>query len=249
MRPKGRSPPGMRGGRLSPRIVVAGLAVAISVQAFPAFSQTLGQPPDTMAARVEACTPCHGNQGEGTSDVYFPPSSGKASRISLQPASCLQKRPAEVSADELSARISSGPLSAGHGRLLRGATARVAGDSAVRRQQSGAAAWPNSGCARRPSASNSGMRQLPWPRAHGHGAGNSGTARIASELYQRAVGSLALRHAYREGTRLHAAGRCASHRGGCHRCAAWLASRPAAINAAPAPKGAYVLPFACGSRI
>lgn len=30
--------------------------------------------------------------------------------------------------------------------------------------------------------------------------------------------------------------------------AAWLASRPAAINAAPAPKGAYVLPFACGSE-
>ena len=30
-----------------------------------------------MAARVEACTPCHGNQGEGTSDVYFPRLAGK----------------------------------------------------------------------------------------------------------------------------------------------------------------------------
>ena len=30
--------------------------------------------------------------------------------------------------------------------------------------------------------------------------------------------------------------------------AAYLASRPAPINAAPAPKGAYVLPFACGSE-
>ena len=30
-----------------------------------------------MAARVEACTPCHGNKGEGTSDVYFPRLSGK----------------------------------------------------------------------------------------------------------------------------------------------------------------------------
>ena len=30
-----------------------------------------------MAARVEACTPCHGNKGEGTSDVYFPRLAGK----------------------------------------------------------------------------------------------------------------------------------------------------------------------------
>ena len=30
--------------------------------------------------------------------------------------------------------------------------------------------------------------------------------------------------------------------------AAWLATRPAPSNAAPAPKGTYVLPFACGSE-
>ncbi|WP_158667900.1 c-type cytochrome, partial [Bradyrhizobium guangdongense] len=30
--------------------------------------------------------------------------------------------------------------------------------------------------------------------------------------------------------------------------AAWLASRPAPVNIAPAPKGTYVLPFACGSE-
>jgi len=35
------------------------------------------QPPDTMAARMEACTPCHGDQGQGTSDVYFPRLAGK----------------------------------------------------------------------------------------------------------------------------------------------------------------------------
>lgn len=37
-----------------------------------AAAKTANQPPDIMAARVEACTPCHGNKGEGTSDVYFP---------------------------------------------------------------------------------------------------------------------------------------------------------------------------------
>ena len=42
-----------------------------------AAAQSANQPPDTMAARVEACTPCHGNKGEGTSDVYFPRLAGK----------------------------------------------------------------------------------------------------------------------------------------------------------------------------
>jgi cytochrome c553 len=32
---------------------------------------------DTMAARMQACTPCHGNQGEGTSNEYFPRLAGK----------------------------------------------------------------------------------------------------------------------------------------------------------------------------
>ena len=33
--------------------------------------------PDTTAARVLACASCHGAQGEGTSDVYFPRLAGK----------------------------------------------------------------------------------------------------------------------------------------------------------------------------
>ena len=44
-----------------------------------ATAQAVNQPPDTMAARVEACTPCHGNKGEGTADVYFPRLAGKPS--------------------------------------------------------------------------------------------------------------------------------------------------------------------------
>ena len=37
------------------------------------------RPPDTMAARTLACAPCHGAQGEGTKDVYFPRLAGKPS--------------------------------------------------------------------------------------------------------------------------------------------------------------------------
>lgn len=54
------------------------VAVIITLAALDgAVAQTASQPPDTMAARVEACTPCHGNKGEGTSDVYFPRLAGK----------------------------------------------------------------------------------------------------------------------------------------------------------------------------
>ena len=30
--------------------------------------------------------------------------------------------------------------------------------------------------------------------------------------------------------------------------AAWLATRPAPVNPSPVPKGAYALPFGCGSQ-
>ena len=42
-----------------------------------AFAQTKDRPPNTMAARTLACAPCHGAQGEGTKDVYFPRLAGK----------------------------------------------------------------------------------------------------------------------------------------------------------------------------
>ncbi len=43
----------------------------------PALAQAAERAPDTMAARVLACASCHGAQGEGTNDVYFPRLAGK----------------------------------------------------------------------------------------------------------------------------------------------------------------------------
>jgi hypothetical protein len=79
--------------------------LALCIQAFPASAQTPGQSPDTMGARAEACTPRHGIQGEGTSDVYFPASRRQALGQPLQSASGLQERPAEIPADERSAPV------------------------------------------------------------------------------------------------------------------------------------------------
>lgn len=42
-----------------------------------AQSQGADRAPDTMAARVLACASCHGAEGQGTSDVYFPRLAGK----------------------------------------------------------------------------------------------------------------------------------------------------------------------------
>ena len=41
------------------------------------YAQPAEQAPDTMAARVMACAPCHGAEGEGTDNAYFPRLAGK----------------------------------------------------------------------------------------------------------------------------------------------------------------------------
>ena len=42
-----------------------------------ARAQSEARAPDTIAARVQACAACHGAQGQGTGDVYFPRLAGK----------------------------------------------------------------------------------------------------------------------------------------------------------------------------
>src|SRR6185312_8874533 len=59
--------------------VAAMSAVALTTQLPGAAAQNGAQPPDTIAARVLGCAPCHGKEGEGTEDVYFPRLAGKPS--------------------------------------------------------------------------------------------------------------------------------------------------------------------------
>src|SRR5215471_6932996 len=53
-------------------VIVLLLSPSMRLQA-----QTTGQPPDTMEARLLACAACHGTQGQGTSNDYFPRLAGK----------------------------------------------------------------------------------------------------------------------------------------------------------------------------
>ena len=51
----------------------------VSLTLYPAVSpaQPTDRAPDTIEARLRACTPCHGLQGEGTNNDYFPRLAGK----------------------------------------------------------------------------------------------------------------------------------------------------------------------------
>jgi len=69
-------------GVLAPKSRPALMAVAVAlIVGCPAAAQTASAPtqkaPDTMEARMLACAPCHGRQGEGTDNEYFPRIAGK----------------------------------------------------------------------------------------------------------------------------------------------------------------------------
>jgi cytochrome c553 len=64
--------------RWSLRLGLAILLIAsMRCHTVPAQAQPTERSPDTMEARLRACVPCHGRQGEGTSNDYFPRLAGK----------------------------------------------------------------------------------------------------------------------------------------------------------------------------
>jgi cytochrome c553 len=230
------------------RIVIAGLGLGFSIQTFPAFSQTLSEPPDTMAARVEACTPCHGKKGEGTSDVYFPRLAGKPAgylynqllafkngRRKYPPMNYLLEYLGDPYLQDMAVYFAEQrpPLPAptatdvSQAVLQQGQTLVARGDPA---------------------------RQIPACGSC-HGPGLTGMEPgIPGLLGLRPNYVSAQLGAWRYGTRTAKAPDCMQlvaarlTEADVTAVAAYLASRPAPINAAPGPKGAYVLPFACGSQ-
>ena len=228
------------------------IALAVAIATLTAFdgavAQTASQPPDTMAARVEACTPCHGNQGEGTSDVYFPRLAGKPAGylynqllafkngrrkyppmnylLEFLPDPYLQQM-ADYFADQHPPLPPVAASDASKDVLQHGQSLVSRGDP---------------------------QRQIPacgschGPALTGMEPGIPGLLGLRPNYISAQLG------AWRYGTRTAKAPDCMQQvaarltEDDVTAVAAWLASRPAPVNVTPAPKGTYVLPFACGSE-
>lgn len=233
---------------MSFRVLGASLALAVGLYISPALSQTPNQPPDTMAARVEACTPCHGNKGEGTSDVYFPRLAGKPSgylynqllafrsgRRKYPPMNYLLEFLTDPYLQDMADYFASQ-----HPPLPQPAANEASADVLKRGEALVTGGDANA--------------QIP-ACASCHGPGLTG-------MEPGIPGLLGLRPAYvsaqlggwRYGTRTAKAPDCMQlvaaklTEADVTAVAAYLATRPAPDNAAPAAKGSYALPFACGSE-
>ena len=230
------------------RNISIGLGLGFALQTFSACAQSFPQPPDTMAARVEACTPCHGSRGEGTVDVYFPRLGGKPAgylynqllafkndRRKYPPMNYLLEYLSDPYLQEMADFFAAqhppfrtpAPADISSEALKIGETLVTRGDAA---------------------------RQIP-ACASCHGPALTGMEpAIPGLLGLRPNYVSAQLGAWRYGTRTAKAPDCMQIVTGrlteadVTALAAYLATRPSPENPAPAPKGSYVLPFDCGSQ-
>lgn len=213
-----------------------------------AFAQSTEQAPDTIEARVLACAPCHGGVGEGTSNAYFPRLAGKPAgylfnqlvafrngRRRYPPMNYLLEYLPEdylkVMADYFSAQrppfpppavpdVSNDMLALGERLITQGDYKRGI-----------------------PACSS-----CHGPALAGMEPGIPGLLGLRETYISAQLG------AWRYGTRTAIAPDCMQIVAGhlteddVKAVAAVLASKPARPDVAPAPKGAFSLPFACGSQ-
>jgi cytochrome c553 len=206
------------------------------------------QPPDTMAARVEACTPCHGDKGQGTNDVYFPRLAGKPAgylynqllafrngRRKYPPMNYLLEFLSDPYLQDIGDYFASQhpPLPAPTATDL-GEHVLQQGDALVTRGDASRAIPACASC--------------HGPALTGMEPGVPGLLGLRAAYISAQLG------AWRYGTRTAKAPDCMQIVAGhlteedVTAVAGWLATRPAPENTAPAPKGAYTLPFPCGSE-
>ena len=220
------------------QIVIAGFGLGLSILAFPVCAQTPGQPPDTMAARVEACTPCHGNQGEGTSDVYFPRLAGKPAGYLYNQLLAFKNGRRNYPPMNYLLEYLGRAVPAGDGGILRRATAAAAA-AAARDASAGRA-----GARRRPGGPGRCRRGRFRPACSCHGPGLTGMEPgVPGLLGLRPNYISAQLGAWRYGTRTAKAPDCMqivaaiSPRRTSPRSPPGSRAGPRPINAAPAPKG------------
>ena len=204
--------------------------------------------PDTMEARLLACAPCHGRQGEGTSNDYFPRLAGKPAgylknqlvafrdgRRRYPPMNYLleyQSDPYLQKIAEYFAALRPSPLQqaatdVSAAVLGRGKTLVTGGD-----QAHGVPAC--SGC--------------HGPKLTGMEPAIPGLVGLRASYVSAQLG------AFRYGTRTTAAPDCMQlvaanlSEADVTAAAAYLASLPIPPDPSPVAKGALAMPFACGSE-
>ena len=175
-------------------------ALLITLVMFPVstlHAQPTDHPPDTIAARLRACAACHGPQGQGTDNDYFPRLAGKPAgylmnqlvafrdgRRRYPPMNYLLEYLPDSYLQQMAdyfAALRPPPVAAGDRRCKPGILAR--GQAIVTQGD--------------PAHGVPALLGLSRPGAHRHGTRHSWPCRAACELHQRATGRIPLRHPHR----------------------------------------------------
>jgi cytochrome c553 len=231
------------------RFQLALLSIALlAVSSGNAHSQSAERAPDTMAARVLACAPCHGDKGQGTNDDYFPRLAGKPGgylynqlvafrdgRRKYPPMNYLLeflpdpylKAMAEYFASEQPPFPPPATPTVSGAILERGEALATKGDLA---------------------------RDIP-ACANCHGPSFTGMEPVIPGLLGLRTNYLSAQlGAWRYGTRTAAAPDCMQIVAGhlteddVKALAAWFSSRPMPSNPVPVPRGSLPMPLPCGSE-
>jgi cytochrome c553 len=227
---------------------VFALLVLIALSFDTAQAQPAERAPDTMAARVLACASCHGAQGEGTSDEYFPRLAGKPSGYLYNQLVAFRE-----------GRRKYPPMNYLLEFLPDAYLKQIAEHFASLRPPFPAPAVPvvsNEILARGEALVTHGDPQRGVPACAGcHGPAFTGMEpAIPGLLGLRASYISAQLGAWRYGTRTAAAPDCMQVVAGVlteddvKAVAAWLSSRPAPADPTFAPRGSLPMPLACGSE-
>jgi cytochrome c553 len=234
------------------RRAVFGVLAVVALPTFgsESFAQALQTPtaPDTIEARVRACTPCHGEQGPGTDDDYFPRLAGKPAgylknqlvafrdgRRRYAPMNYLLEYQTEAYLQKIAEYFSAlrpPPMSpavsdVSDTALARGKTLVTDGD-----QAHGVPAC--AGC--------------HGPKLTGMAPGIPGLVGLRASYISAQLG------AFRYGTRTAAAPDCMQlvaaslTESDVTAVAAYLAAQPVPPDSSSVPQGTLAMPFACGSE-
>jgi cytochrome c553 len=232
-----------------PRI---GIVIAlVSPMLYPAAvmpAQPTEQPPDTLMARLRACAACHGDQGEGTNNDYFPRLAGKPAgylmnqlvafrdgRRRYPPMNYLL----EYQSDSYLRKIAdyfaaSRPPPAPRAVVDASMAVLGRGKALVAEGDATRGVPPCSGC--------------HGPKLTGMEPAIPGLVGLRAAYISAQLG------AFRYGTRTAAAPDCMQFvaasltESDVTAVAAWLAAQPVPADPSPVPKGALPMPLACGSE-